>query len=79
MIDIALQLTARQWATIDATMDNVAQDAQDSYEDPEPAGAIREAGRQQVPWVGRDRRWPPMDPARARSPAQSLQCFPPSS
>lgn len=61
MTDIPLQLTARQWATVDANMDNAAQSAQDEYLDPEPACAIREAGSKQVPWVGEDRQWPPMD------------------
>jgi hypothetical protein len=58
---IPLQLAARQWATIDAAMDNAAQNARDSFADPEPAHAIREAGGQQVSWVGQDRQWPPMD------------------
>jgi hypothetical protein len=58
---ISLQLTARQWATIDAVMDNMSHNARDSFEDPEPAHAIREAGWQQVPWVGIDRQWPPME------------------
>ena len=61
MTAISLQLTARQWATIDAVMDNVSHNARDSFEDPEPAHAIREAGWQQVPWVGPDRQWPPME------------------
>ena len=61
MTAIALQLTVRQWATIDATMDNAAHNARDSFEDPEPAHGVREAGWQQVPWVGQDRQWPPMD------------------
>ena len=56
-----MQLTARQWATIDATMDNAAHSARDSFEDAEPAHAIREARWQQVPWVGQNRRWPPME------------------
>ena len=61
MTAIALQLTVRQWATIDATMDNAAHNARDSFEDPEPADSIRETGRQQVPWVGPDRQWPAME------------------
>ncbi|MDY7090304.1 MAG: hypothetical protein SYR96_35085 [Actinomycetota bacterium] len=51
MTAIPLQLAARQWATIDAAMDTAAQNARDSFADPEPAHAIREAGWQQVPWV----------------------------
>ena len=42
-------------------MDNAAQSAQNQYLDPEPACAIREAGWKQVPWVGEERQWPPMD------------------
>ena len=61
MTAIPLQLTARQWATIDAAMDNAAHNDRDSFEDPEPAQVIREAGWQQVPWVGQDRQWPTMD------------------
>ena len=61
MTAIPLQMTARQWATIDAAMDNAAHNARDSFEDPEPAHGVREAGWQQVPWVGQDRQWPPMD------------------
>ena len=61
MTAIPLQMTARQWATIDAAMDNAAHNARDSFEDPGPAHGVREAGWQQVPWVGQDRQWPPMD------------------
>jgi hypothetical protein len=56
---ISMRLTARQWATVDATMDNAAQAAIDRYEDDALPVSIREAGWAQVPWVGDDRSWPP--------------------
>jgi hypothetical protein len=62
---VAVDLPARSWAVIDATMDDVAHNALLAY-DPEAerrgtiARSIREAGRDQVPWVGPDRTWPPM-------------------
>jgi hypothetical protein len=60
--EVPIRLTAGQWATVDATMDNAAQSAVDTYySDPEPALAVRQAGWDQVPWVGERREWPPMD------------------
>jgi hypothetical protein len=60
--EVPIQLTARQWATVDAIMDNAAKSAVDVYSsDPEPARALRQAGWDQVPWVGERREWPPMD------------------
>lgn len=62
---VAVNLPARSWSVIDATMDNVAHNALFSY-DPEAdrretiARAIRQAGWDRVPWVGPDREWPPM-------------------
>ncbi len=61
MADSLVQLTARQWATIDPCMDNAIKNAIDAASDPEPAQAIRQAGWDQVPWVGEGRRWPPME------------------
>jgi hypothetical protein len=58
---VSLTLTSRQWATVDATMDNAGQTARDVGKDPEPAARIRQAGWEQVPWVGRAREWPPAD------------------
>jgi hypothetical protein len=55
---LSLRLTARQWATADAAMDNLASDAAQSGEDDRPALMIREAGWQQVPWVGARKEWP---------------------
>ena len=56
-----LTLTAGQWATIDATMDNAVQAAIDDFADHSQAMAIREAGWEQVPWVGEAKQWPPDD------------------
>ncbi len=59
-----MNLPARSWAVIDATMDNVAHNARFAY-DPDAerrettARAIRQAGWNQVPWVGPERAWPP--------------------
>lgn len=61
MADPLVQLTARQWATIDACMDNAVKNAIDAASDPEPAQAIRQAGWDQAPWVGQGRQWPPME------------------
>lgn len=58
MVELSLRLTARQWATIDATMDNVASHARDTFGDDGPARAIRQAGWDQVPWVGPTKEWP---------------------
>jgi hypothetical protein len=54
----SLHLTARQWATIDGTMDNVAAHARNAFRDDGPALAIRQAGWDQVPWVGPAKEWP---------------------
>jgi hypothetical protein len=56
-----MKLTARQWATIDAIMDNAAQSAIDLGADNERQMAIRQAGWDQVPWVGENKQWPPDD------------------
>jgi hypothetical protein len=56
---ISMRMTARQWATVDATMDNAAQAAIDEYEDDALPVSVREAGWAQVPWIGDDRSWPP--------------------
>jgi hypothetical protein len=61
MAAISLRLTARQWATVDATMDNLASNARSSGEDDQPALRIREAGRAQVPWVSAAKEWPADD------------------
>jgi hypothetical protein len=58
---LSLSLTARQWATIDATLDNSEQNAIDSGDDPARASVIRHAGWDQVPWVGPEKAWPPDD------------------
>ena len=58
MAELSLRLTARQWATIDANMDNVASQARDTFGDDGPARAIRQAGWDQVPWVGPAKDWP---------------------
>lgn len=59
-MDVVLHLTARQWATVDAAMDNAAQAAIDEYHDAGPAVNIREAGWAQIPWVGEANDWPPL-------------------
>jgi hypothetical protein len=59
MRPVVLTLTARQWATIDATMDNAVHAAIDDFADHSQAMAIREAGWEQVPWVGEAKQWPP--------------------
>jgi len=59
MHSVPVTLTARQWATIDATMDNAVHAAIDDYLDHAPAMEIREAGWAQVPWVGAEKQWPP--------------------
>lgn len=56
---IALRITSRQWATIDATMDNASQSARDQDEDDAAFVAIRQSGWDQVPWVDANRDWPP--------------------
>jgi hypothetical protein len=58
---ISLELTAMQWATIDARMDNVVSNAIDSDDEQavQVGTAIREAGWDQVPWV--EGEWPPME------------------
>jgi hypothetical protein len=58
---IGVELTARQWATIDADMDNAVSDAIDAGDDrsAELGTAIRKAGWDQVPWVEGD--WPLME------------------
>jgi hypothetical protein len=58
---ISLELTARQWATIDARMDNVVSHAIDSDDEQavQVGTAIREAGWDQAPWV--EGEWPPME------------------
>jgi hypothetical protein len=56
---ISLRLTSRQWATIDASMDNAAQSSQDQGEDDAAFVAIRQSGWDQVPWVGANQDWPP--------------------
>ncbi len=62
---VPVDLPARSWSVVDATMDNVAHNSIFAY-DPEAeqrgktAQAIRQAGWDQVPWVGPDREWPPM-------------------
>lgn len=61
MTDIPLRLTARQWATIDGTMDNLGSNARSCGEDDRPALRIREAGWEQVPWVGAAKEWPADD------------------
>lgn len=53
-----LSLTARQWATVDASMDNAAWAERASGGDDGPVRAIRQAGRDQVPWVGPEKQWP---------------------
>ena len=57
----AVHLTARSWATIDATMDNVGHTAIFTMRPDDEAAveAIRQAGWDQVPWI--DGAWPPMD------------------
>jgi hypothetical protein len=60
-MDVALHLTARQWATVDAAMDNAARAAIDEYDDAGPAVNIREAGWAQIPRVGEASNWPPMN------------------
>lgn len=58
---ISLELTARQWATIDARMDNVVSNAID-FDDEQAVQvgtAIRRAGWDQVPWI--EGEWPPME------------------
>ena len=62
---VAVNLPARSWSVIDATMDNVGQNSIFEYDsDAERRGTIaqeiRQAGWDQVPWVGPDRAWPPM-------------------
>jgi hypothetical protein len=61
MTIVALRLTARQWATIDGTMDNLASNSRANGLDGQPALEIREAGWRQVPWVGPDKKWPPFE------------------
>jgi hypothetical protein len=58
---IALRMSARIWAGIDAGIDNVVSlAAVDGDEQAVRFGqSIREAGWDQVPWVNGD--WPPMD------------------
>ena len=58
---VAVQLTARSWSVIDATMDNTASNALHGFDTPTETAArdIRQAGWDQVPWV--DGQWPPMD------------------
>ncbi|MFC5994307.1 hypothetical protein ACFQE5_08800 [Pseudonocardia hispaniensis] len=58
---VAVQLTARSWSVIDATMDNTAANARNGldYATEDVALAIRQAGQEQVPWV--DGQWPPME------------------
>jgi len=58
---ISVQCAARTWATIDAVLTSAAQEAADDGEGGTPATSIRQSGRQQVPWVGDDRAWPPDD------------------
>lgn len=58
MVELSLRLTARQWATVDANLDNMAAHARNNFEDDGPALAIRQAGWDQVPWVGPDKDWP---------------------
>jgi hypothetical protein len=57
VVERSLRLTARQWATVDATMDNAASNAGTAGQD-RPAQAIRQAGWDQVPWVGPAKEWP---------------------
>jgi hypothetical protein len=57
--ELGLRLTSRQWATVDATMDNAAHHARETGGDEDAALAIRRAGWDQVPWVGPARDWPP--------------------
>jgi hypothetical protein len=61
MAGLPLRLTTRQWATIDATMDNLASNAAGNGKDDQPARSIREAGWKQVPWVGATKQWPADD------------------
>jgi hypothetical protein len=58
---ITLRMSARIWAGIDAGADNVVSlAAVNGDEQTVRIGkAIREAGRDQVPWV--DGKWPPLD------------------
>lgn len=59
--EVTLRLTARQWATIDATIDNVVAVAVVDPDDEDTVArgrAIRQVGWDQVPWV--DGELPPM-------------------
>jgi len=58
---ISVRLTARQWATIDAGMDNAVSNAIDFLDDRsvEIGGSVRQAGWDQVPWI--EGEWPPME------------------
>ena len=63
---LAISLTVRQWQTIDATMDNIAQGARKLGDDDRAAQAlrVREQGWRQVGgWQGHDvfPPWPPSD------------------
>lgn len=59
MASIRTSLTAKQWSTIDAVMDNVAANARITGEPSEArADSIREAGVAQLPL---SRPWPPGD------------------
>ena len=60
MTSISLTLTARQWATVDACMDNLVSIAVVKGEDVSLPRSIRQAGWDQIPWVGESRLWPPM-------------------
>jgi hypothetical protein len=58
---ISVELPARLWSTIDATVDNtIAMACVDGEEEVVRIGQkIRQAGWDQMPWV--DGAWPPMD------------------
>lgn len=58
---VQVRLSAREWATVDATVDNVVAVAAVELDEVTVTRgrAIRQAGWDQVPWVDGD--WPPME------------------
>jgi hypothetical protein len=62
---VPVSLPARSWSVINAAMDNVAHNSMFAYDSEAErreaiARTIRQAGWDQVPWVGPGREWPPM-------------------
>ena len=57
---VEISLRAELWSLMDCSVDGSAQEAAEDGEPYEPWHRIREAGWSQVPWVGAERAWPPM-------------------